>query len=375
MLKRGTAERSYNEMLEERSFTPYQLHNGQSWSTIHFSGYSLKEDTDKMLKGMYDIMAHPVFPKEQMEKIRPRLISSAENFKKTERMKAFYKMFETLFQGHQYAIDHAGDAEAFKKLTREDLVNFYNKYYSPEKLKLIAVGDFDKEWIGKKLNQHIGQWEKESHDPQLEFGEIDPVKGKKVFVYNNPEYEQCRVDIGFNPVKGGIKYGNPDIPAVEILERILCGSTLTSRMGVELRDNRGLCYNIRSNLWIREHAGYWNIRTRTDKKNVKEMINGMFEQIELVQEEGVTKDELEKAKYREISLLSYRVRAKDDMGNVVYSMLKHGHSLDHFDNAKERIMDVTLEDIKRVANKYLDTENYIISVSGNLEEDALDSFK
>jgi len=375
MLKRGTAERSYNEMLEERSFTPYQLHNGQSWNVISFSGYSLKKDTDKMLKGMYDAMANPVFPEEQIEKIRPRLVSSAENFKKSERMKAFYKMFETVFEGHQYAIDHAGDPEAFKQLTREELVNFYKKYYSPDKLKLIAVGDFDKNWIAEKLNKHIGQWERESGDPELEFGEIDAIEEKTVFVYNNPEYKQCRVDIAFNPVKGGIKKGNPDIPAIKILERVLCGSSLTSRMGVELRDNRGLAYNIKSNLWIREHGGYWNIRPKTSKENIKEMIEGIFEQIELVQEEGITKDELEKAKYRGISLLSYRVRAKDDMGNLVYNMLRYGQPLDYFDKSKKRIMAVTLEDVKRVANKYLDTENYIISVSGNLEEDALDSFK
>ncbi|HMA62023.1 MAG TPA: pitrilysin family protein [bacterium] len=375
MLKRGTDERTYNEMLEERSFTPYQLQNGQSWSTITFSGYSLKKDTDKMLKGMYDIMVNPVFPKEQMEKIRPRLISSAEDFKKTDRMKAFYKLFETVFEGHQYSIDHAGDPEAFKELTRKDLVEFYNKYYSPEKMKMIAVGDFDKDWIANKLNQHIGQWEKESHDPGLEFGEIDPIEDKKVFVYHNPEYKQCRVDIAFQPVEGGIKKGNPDVPAIKILERVLCGSSLTSRMGVELRDNRGLCYNIKSNLWIRKNGGYWNIRTKTDKDNAKEMINGIFEQIEKVQEEGITKDELQKAKFRGISLLSYRVRAKDDLGSLVYNMLRYGQPLDYFDNSRERIMSVTLEDVKRVANKYLDTENYIISVSGDLEEDALDSFK
>ncbi|MCF7886083.1 MAG: insulinase family protein, partial [Candidatus Marinimicrobia bacterium] len=117
------------------------------------------------------------------------------------------------------------------------------------------------------------------------------------------------------------------------------------------------------------------IRTKTDKDNAKEMISGIFEQIEKVQKKGITQDELEKAKYRGISLLGYRVRAKDDIGNLVYNMLRYDQPLDYFDNAKDRIMAVTLEDVKRVANKYLDTENYIISVSGDLQEDALDSFK
>ncbi len=375
MLKRGTKDRSYDEMLEERSFTPYSIDINQSWNNITLQGYSLKEDTDKMLRGLTCCLTKPVFPEEQIEKIRPRAISSAEDFKKTERMKAFYGMFEAVFEGHQYSVPHAGDPDVFRSLKRKDLVEFYNKYYSPERMKLVVVGDFEKDWIEEKLNRTLGSWEKESHDPMLPFGRIKRIEGKKVMVFTNPEYEQCRVDIAFNPVPGGIMESNPDIEAVKILEHILCGSSLTSRMGVELRDKQGLSYGIRSNLWIREEGGYWNIRTNTDKTKVARMIRGMFEEIRKVQENGVTAEELEKAKARKISLLSMHVRTPDDVGYVIFDQLKTGKPLDYFDRKKKRIMAATLEDVKAAANKYLDTENYIMAVSGDLDENALDEFK
>jgi len=146
-------------------------------------------------------------------------------------------------------------------------------------------------------------------------------------------------------------------------------------MGVELRDNRGLCYGIRSNLWVREHGGYWNIRTNTDANNVREMVNGMLEEIEKVQQQGITQEELDKAKYRSVSLLSFQLRTPDDIGAKVYEMLKDKNPLDHFDHAKERYMAVTLEDVKRVANKYLDTDHYILSVSGNITKEELKEFE
>ncbi len=375
MLLRGTADRSFNEMLEERSFIPYSVDIGQSWNSISFTGYSLKEDADKMLGGLMCGLAKPSFPEDQIEKIRPRLISAAEDFKKTERMKAFYGMFDEVFKGHQYSVSHTGDADVFRSLKRKDLIDFYDKYYSPDRMRLVVVGDFDREWIKDKLNATLGSWKKPSHDPMLPFGRIDPISGKHVKVFTNPEYKQCRVDMAFNPVKGGIMESNPDIEAIKILERILCGSSLTSRMGVELRDKQGLSYGIKSNLWIRQEGGYWNIRTNTDKTRVVRMIRGMLEEIRKVQESGVTADELEKAKSRMIALLSFRVRTPDDAGYVIFDQLRNGKPMDYFDRARDRIMSVTLDDVKAAANRYLDTENYIIAVSGDLDEDALDEFK
>ena len=374
MLNRGTAERTYDEMLEERSFTPYQANAGQSWNTISFSGYALKRDADKMFDMVHNFLVKPVFPEEQMDKIRPKLINVAKEYNQKKDMQAFYKMFRGIFKEHHYALPHGGDPETYKNVTRDQIVEFYNKYYSPKNMKIVVVGDFEANWLKEKLNKNLGQWKKESHDAGLEFSEIDPVTKREIHVTTIPEGKQCRVDIGFNPVKGGIKIGNPDIPALKILERVLCGSTLTSRMGVELRDNRGLCYGIRSNMWIRQHGGYWNIRTNTDADNVKEMVNGMMEQIEMIQKDGITQDELDKAKYRTISLLSLKVRTADDIGALVYNMLKNNQPLDYFDNSKNRIMAVTLEDVKRVANKYLDTKKYIMSVSGNIDEDFFKDF-
>ncbi len=375
MLMRGTKNYTYDELLEERSFTPYQLVPGQSWSKITFQGYSLIEDSEKMLDGLYEIMAAPAFPEEQMEKIRPRLVTNAENLKKTERMKAFYGMFEDVFAGHQYAVQYAGDADVLDNLQRKDLVKFYEKYYSPEQMTIVAVGDFEREWLQQKLGSTIGQWQKPSGSEYLPFSEQKVIEGKTVYAFNNPEYKQCRVDIAFNPVPGGITKANPDLETLRILEHILCGSSLTSRMGVELRDKRGLCYGVRSNLWVREHGGYWNIRTNTDREYLTEMIKGMFEQIELIQQEGITDEELEKAKARKISLLTLHVRTMDDIGGKIYSQLKYDRPLDYFDKRKERILSVTKEDVKRVANQYLDTQNYILAVSGNMKPEVLNEFK
>ncbi|MBN1885081.1 MAG: insulinase family protein [Candidatus Krumholzibacteriota bacterium] len=375
MLLRGTEDRSFDEILEEISFTPYSIDISQSWNTIGFTGYSLREDIDRMLGGLMCGLVEPSFPEEQMEKIRPRLVAAAEDFKTTDRMKAFYGMFEAVFEGHQYAVSHAGDPDVYRELTRDDLVAFHDRYYSPDRMKLVVVGDFDRDWIEGKLNGTLGGWRKESRDPMLPFGRIDRIEGKHVIVFGNPEYEQCRVDIAFNPVSGGIMESNPDLEAIGILEHILCGSSLTSRMGIELRDRQGLSYGIKSNLWIRDEGGYWNIRTNTDKTKVARMIRGMFEEIRKVQEDGVTAGELEKAKARKIALLSLYVRTPDDVGAVVYDQIKNGRPLDYFDTRRERIMAVTLEDVRAAANRYLDTKNYIIAVSGDLDENALDEFK
>jgi len=156
MLARGTAGHTYEELLEERSFTPYQFDFGQSWNKIVFTGYSLIQDADKMLQRTYEILSEPIFPEEEMGKVRPRLISNSKNFKKTETMKAFYTMFEQVFEGHQYSLPYTGSVETFENTTREDLIRYYEKYYSPDRLKMVVAGDFDKDWIREKLNASYG---------------------------------------------------------------------------------------------------------------------------------------------------------------------------------------------------------------------------
>ncbi|RKY60865.1 MAG: hypothetical protein DRP96_04825 [Candidatus Neomarinimicrobiota bacterium] len=375
MLTRGTTRRSYEDLLEERSFTPYQFDFGQSWNNIVFTGYSLVKDADKMLKGSYEMLSEPDFPEEEMEKVKPRLISSARNFRKTETMKAFYTMFEQVFKGHQYALPYAGLEETYENVTRKDLLNFYNKYFSPDRLKMVVVGDFDKTWIKEKLNQTYGQWQHPSGDEDVPFSRIKPIRGKYVYVFNNPEYKQCRIDMAFNTIEGGIRTDNRDYETLKLLEYILCGSSLTSRMGVELRDRQGLSYGIKSTLWIRDHGGYWNIRTELDKDNVQKMVAGIFAEIKKVQENGVTDDELNKAKARKISQLTLQTRTADDIGGVIFNQLRNNRPLDHFDKRRDAIMAVSKEDVQRMANKYLDVNNYIISVSGDLSENALDMFK
>ena len=375
MLHRGTLKHEFNDIVEEKSFTPYQFGVSQSWDRVSFQGYCLKQDIDKMLNCAYETLAEPSFADDQLEKIRPIMVTKARNFKKTDTMKAFYDMFNTVFAGHQYSVSHSGEVEVLQNLTRDDLVAFYEKYYSPDKMKLIVVGDFDKEWLKTKLDATLGSWQHPSGSEYLDFSAIPPVEGKTVIVYSNPEYKQCRIDIGFNTQPGGICENDPDLIPLELLENILCGSSLTSRMGVKLRDQQGLSYGIKSNLWIRAHGGYWNIRTNTDKANAVKMIRGMFKEIELIQNELVTDEELNKAKARKIGLLPLYVRSADDVGSQVFEMLAADQPLDTFDQRKAQIMAVTREDLQRVARKLLDTQNYVIAISGDLAPDALDEFK
>ncbi|MFH1851702.1 MAG: pitrilysin family protein [Candidatus Neomarinimicrobiota bacterium] len=375
MLGRGTENYTYDEIVEEKSYTPYQLKVSQSWSRITLQGYSLTRDADKMLNMTYETLAYPSFPEEQMEKVRPVMISSAKKVKATETMQAFYAMFEQVFAGHQYALPYGGDPDVLKTITRDDLLAMHDKYFSPANLKLIAVGDFDRAWLAEKLNATLGQWEKPSGDEWLTFDQIHAISGKSVHVFTNPEYKQCRVDIAFNPVEGGLTSANPDREAIAILEHILCGSTLTSRMGIKLRDEQGLCYGIKSNLWVRDHGGYWNIRTNVDKENVARMIQGMLDEIALIQGEGVTDKELLEAKTRKIGLLPLLISTADDIGATVFDAMTENKPLDYFDGRRERLIAVTKEDVQRVARQYLDVNNYIIGVSGDLAEDALDEFK
>ena len=162
---------------------------------------------------------------------------------------------------------------------------------------------------------------------------------------------------------------------MDVMNHILAGSALTSRMGVELRDKQGLIYGIRSQPWtISLGVGYWKINTKTAPQNVKKVLTGIFKEIRKLLESGVTDEELATAKKRQLGLLPFFIETPDDVASRVFELLQDKKPLNFFDKKAERIEKVTKEDVARIAKKYLTVDRYVIVIDGPIEEHALDGF-
>lgn len=370
VMNRGSVNYPYDQLSERLAFVPFSFAMSGSYRGMFFQGNSLIDDADEMMKTGFDIVTNPSFDKTQMEKIRPQHIISARNrFKKTS-MQAFYYMYDKIFEDHVLTKINSTE-ESIKSITQKDLFDLHKKYIRPENLTLLMVGDMSVEDMVKLANKFYGNWHNNTKAPEITYcPPVKDLKHKEIKVFPEKDYTECTINIGFNPFNNV----NPDEDEiVTVLNYILAGSALTSRMGVELRDKQGLIYGIKSELFAKvDNIGYWKFNTKTSPQNTEKVIKGIFSEIKKLLENGVTDEELNAAKNRQLGLLPFYVETPDDVAGIVFDMLKDKQPLNYFDKKADRILAVTKDDVLRIARKYLTPDKFVIVVDGPIEENSLD---
>ena len=233
------------------------------------------------------------------------------------------------------------------------------------------VGDMSTQKMKELADKYYGNWKSDAESfKMVKAPEIKELNKKIIKVFPEKDYTECTINIGFAP--------NNDVDPDEeeimtVMNYILAGSALTSRMGVELRDKQGLVYGIKSESWsINEGIGYWKFNTKTAPKNVEKVITGIFGEIIKFFELGITDEELKTAKDRQLGLLPFFVETPDDVASRVFELLQDKKAFNYFDKKAERIQKVTKDDVMRIAKKYFTIDKYVIVVDGPIEENSLD---
>lgn len=372
VMNRGTKNLNYDQISERMSFVPFSFSVSGSYRGFYFQGYSLLENVDEMMTVGYDMVTEPPLRQDDIDKLKPRHIISAKNrFKKTG-VKAFYDMFNNLFEGHPIT-KYNSTEESIKSITREDLAALHKKYFSQKNLTILMVGDMTPEQMKEIADRYFGKWDNPLGTTDIPVTpDVKSLNKKVIKVFPEKDYTEATINIGFSP------YNNIDPDETEIvsvLNYILSASALTSRIGVELRDKQGLIYGIKSELWTTsDNFGYWKFNTKTAPENTKKVIGGIFKEIRKLIDNGITDEELQNAKNRQLGLLPFFVETPDDVAQRVFDMIKENKPFNYFDRKAQRILAVTKDDVIRVAKKYFTLDQFYIVVDGPLKADELNGF-
>ena len=371
VMNRGTKNLNYEQLSERMAFVPFSFSTSGSYKSFFFQGNSLIENAEEMMKIGYDMVTDPLLSQEDIDKVRPReLISARDRFKKTS-IKAFYYLFNHLFEDHPITKINSTE-ESIKSIQRDDLVALHQKYLDPAKLTVLMIGDMTPAEMKNLADKYFGNWKKSDAAPvMIEVPKVKSLSKKEIKVFQEKDYSECTINIGFAPFND-IKPEEDEIVAV--LNHILAGSALTSRMGIELRDKNGWIYGIKSELWSKSDGiGYWKFNTKTAPKNTENVIKGIFSEIKKLLNDGITETELKEAKTRLIGLLPFYVETPDDASQYVFEMIQNKQPFNFFDKKADRILSITKEDVLRIAKKYFTLDKFVAVVDGPIEENYLDN--
>lgn len=303
---------------------------------------------------------HPLMDAAEMEKERQVVIEELAMVADSPAQIADLLLDSLLWPNNPLGRDVAGTAESVSAITRDTMLGYLGEQYVPNNIVVSVAGNVTHEEVVAIFNETLGGWTPGS---PTAWTPVSSANGRRSAVHYKTT-EQAHVSLAMR----SIPLNHPDRHAVSFLSVIL-GEGMSSRLFIELREKRGLVYDVSSYTAHFLDTGAFNVYTGVDPKNATEAIKVVIGELERIRDHGPTTEELTKA--RELSKGRMLLRMEDTRsvsGWVGAQDLLLG-CVRTVEDAVAEMDAVTIEDLQRVAGEMLDPRKSYLAVVGPYKSD------
>ncbi len=322
----------------------------------------LKKDLPRVLEIYADLLMNPAFPEEKIDMKRKTMLEELRRKNDQPRNIARREYRKILYGGHPYGWEEK--ESTLNSITREDLVEFHQAYFHPGNTIIGISGDVTEPEIRKIMEENFSGWEKK----EVETEKVPPVEVEEeggIYYARKSDMNQAYIMMGHL----GIKADNPDRCAMNIMNYILGGGSFASWITEEVRVKRGLAYSAGSYCNAGAFArGHFAAYAQTKAEEFARSIQLIEEQIKRMQNEGPTEKEFDKAVDSYLNSHVFDYESKEAIIRRLMRLEMEGRPLDTPERDMEKYSELTVAEIIRVANKYLDTGRLTTLIVGNKEK-------
>jgi len=320
----------------------------------------LKEDLDRCLAIMADLLQHPAFPQDKIDlaKIAERDGIARRNDNPNG---IAFREFNRVIFGKDSAYARRSEYATIDSITRDDLVAFHKRFFQPESLILGAEGDFNATEMRGKIEKAFGGWAR-GGGAKLAAPEVDEAARSRAGFYSidKDSMEQSWVVMGM--LAG--RRDDPDYCALEVMNEIL-GGGFSSRLFSNVRSAQGLAYYVFSNAaagWDR--PGTFMVGGSTKPETTLKIYHSMREQLEKLVQGGATEDEISRAKDNILKGMAFDYDSTMKILTRLMNYEYYGYPPDYLQRYRAGIEKVTKAQVAEVAKKYVTPGQYAVLVLG-----------
>ncbi|MDQ2089516.1 M16 family metallopeptidase [Marimonas arenosa] len=324
--------------------------------SVSVSAKFLSENRGQAVALLRDALVNPRFDADAIERVRAQVISGIRSDLKDPDSIAGTKFAAMLFGDHPYGSNEDGTENSVSALARDDLVAAHQAVLTRDRLFVSAVGDITADDLGRLLDSLLADLP-ETGAPQPSDVTPEFAGGVHVIDFDTP---QSVVLFG----QPGIGLDHPDFFAVYVLDTILGGSGLESRLMREVREKRGLTYGVYTYTVDKDHADYWMGSVASANDRVAETIDVIRAEWQKLRDTGITQEELEDAKTYLTGAYPLRFDGNGPIANITVNMQVSDMGIDYVATRNDRLNAVTLDDVNRVARELLDPDRLTFVVVG-----------
>jgi zinc protease len=333
---------------------------GETSGSVSFS--ALKENTDEVLGVFRDVLTQPEFRQDKIDLAKTELRGSIAR-RNDEAHGISQREFANIVYGKDTPYGWDIEYATVDRITRDDLINFYQRYFFPANILLGVTGDFNTAEMKTKLEQLFGGW-KAQQPPVPAFPAVRSAAQPGSFLAVKTDVTQTFFVLGH---QGGV-FRDKDYPALEVMADIL-GGGFHSRLFQRVRTRMGNAYEI-SAVWGAnyDHPGLFEIEGSTKSPSTVDTIKAIREEVERIRSAEVTDAELQTAKDSALNSLvfAYDTRVKTLRRMLTYEYF--GYPKDFIQVYQKGLAAVSKQDVLRVAKKYLNPANFTLVAVGNPQD-------
>ncbi len=361
MLFQGTKSKDARTLNE--AFESLGVRKGAStaWEMSRLMAQMVHNKFDATLPLMHEILLTPTFPRDELEQMRSIVLQEIRRRDDEPMSRIFDLARASFFRNSALGRTSLGTPASVQKLQRSDLRNFWQERYQPNNVLFAIAGRFDWDHVVEQVHKLFGDWHGQAEpSPEQRPAPITQI------TLEHQEGKQEHLGLMF-PFPN---YTDPDYYAAQVISEVL-GGNMASRLFVEVREKRGLVYGISAGLMGNKPIGALRIYAGTTPEQGHECLEVIINELRRLEQEGITEDELERAK---VQLKSENVMRSEGSGARMSALAQSWwfeRKLRTIQEVKEGIDAVTQEQVLNVLRRFSPLNPLTVAAIGPLDRDQL----
>ncbi|HEV2800456.1 MAG TPA: pitrilysin family protein [Pyrinomonadaceae bacterium] len=362
LLDEGTKTRGALDISNALAGIGARLSVNAGWDSTNADLLTLTRHLDRALDIYADVLLNPAFPETDLKRLRATRLAALQQQRDNADAIAGV-VYSSILYGdkHPYGRPLSGNETSLAAIEGADVRRFYETYYRPNNAALIVAGDVTASTLLPKLERAFAAW-KPAQVPAANVSQTPPARERAgIYLVDKPGAAQSVIQIG----QVGVARNTPDYFPLLVLNSML-GGQFVSRINLNLREDKGYTYGARSNFDYRRGAGPFTASGGVFTNVTKESISEFLKELRGIRGEiPVTERELEYAKQGILRGFPRGFETPDQIAGRLSAVVLYNLPDDYFNNYSARVRAVSLADITRVANRYLDPSRMAILVVGD----------
>lgn len=363
LLESGAGSRTAAEIADTLELLGVQLSVSTSWDVTQVELTGLSSQMEPAAEVLADLLCFPTFPDAEVERIRGEHLAGILQRRAEPRGLANEMAARWIFSGDTpFARPLGGTTISLGGLTRQDVKEFHASRYTPFGSHVVAAGDLDGDRAQELAERAFGAWIGPA--PQAARITVQPRSHqRRLVIVDRPGSVQSEIRVG----QVGLARATPDFFPVLVMNAIL-GGAFTSRLNLNLRERQGFTYGVSSAFAMRRNPGPFVISTAVQTEVTAAALTEILREVDGLRTGPVRDEEVEDARNYLAGVFPLRLQTTDGVASRLAELALYQLPDDYFDGYRDRILEVGVEDVERVAVRHLHPEEMAVVVVGDAEK-------